>query len=336
MKALLMEGSQKVRMVDMPMPEDKDKAIIKIKAMGICGTEVAAYRGVLPMGIYPRTLGHEIAGEVVSLPAGVTHIKVGDKVALEPYRTCGKCYPCSLGRTNCCEQLECLGVHTYGAYSEYFAHEPELCHKIEGDMSWEEMALVEPLTISLHGVTRARVKEGEHVAIVGAGPIGVLAALVALAKGAVPIVIDPMEKRLAYVQSLGIPHVVNPMQEDAVEKIKAITNGRMAEAVLECSGNVRASRNTIDYVSYGGRIAFTGHTHDDVPMPMHIAIKKELDLLGSRNSAKEFPVAIELIQSKKVDVKALISNIITFDELGEYLGKLTQNPNDYMKVVALL
>jgi len=336
MKALFLEKPREFRLMDIPRIDEKDKVTIKVKAVGICGTEISCYKGVFPFGTYPRTLGHEVAGEVVSVPDNNNGIKVGDKVALEPYRYCGSCYPCSLGRTNCCEELKVIGVHANGAYMEYFSHEPHLIHKVPDTMSWEQAAMVEPLTISIHSVHRAGVKKGEHVAIPGAGPIGLLAAEYALYLGAIPIVIDPMEKRLELAKSLGIKYTFNPMTQDIIKEIAEITSGRMAEAVIEASGSASAVRSSIDYVSYAGRISLVGIPKDDIPLPTFLFTKKELDVRGSRNSAKEFPLAIELISQNKINVKSLISNIIEFEELPNYYKSISENPNEYLKVIAKL
>lgn len=336
MKAIVLHGAGDLRIEERPMPQDTDKVIVKVKAVGICGTEISSYKGTFPMGIFPRVVGHEIAGEIVSVPQNDRGLKVGDRVALEPYRVCGKCYPCSIGRTNCCEHLECIGVHTQGAFSEYYAHDLSLTHKAPDDMTWEEIAMIEPLTIALHGVNRARVKAGEHVVVSGAGPIGILAAQAAAAMGAIPILIDMMDKRLELGREVGIPHTINLKEQDAVAAIREITGGRMAEVVIECAGAPAAFLAALDYAANAGRISLIGYSNNEVGVKTFMFTKKELDILGSRNSAFEFAPSLELIRSGKVNVKALITNLIKFDELPYYIDEVSKNPNDYMKVAALL
>lgn len=336
MKALFLEGAKNFKMSDIPRNDDKDKVTIKVKAIGICGTEISAYKAVFPMGVYPRTLGHEIAGEVVRVPENNKDIKIGDRVALDPYKYCGTCYPCSIGRTNCCEDLKVIGVHENGAYMEYFSHDIHLIHKAPDDMPWEHIALIEPLTISIHGVHRAGVKKGEHVVITGAGATGLLAAQFVLYLEAIPILVDPMEKRLEIAKKLGVEYTFNPMTQDVIKEIKKVTNGRMAEAVVEASGAPAAVRSAIDYVSYAGRISLVGYPKDDIPLPTFLFTKKELDVRGSRNSAKEFPLAIQLIAENKINLDPIITNIIKFDQIPEYFELLMKNPNDYLKVIAKL
>ncbi len=338
MKALLLKGPHLFEFVDMEMPNDRDKnkAVIKIKAIGICGTEISSYNGTFPMGAFPRMLGHEVVGEIVSIVENKKGLKIGDRVVLEPYRFCGNCYPCSIGRTNCCENLSCIGVHENGASAEYFAHEVNLLHKIPDGLEWEHAVFADPLTNALQGIHRAKIKAGETVVITGAGPIGVMAAQYVNAIGATAILVSAMEKRMAIAERLGINHIVNHGTSDAVKAIKEITGGRMAEAVIECSGRPHTIRKTLDYVSYAGRIALIGYSRQEVALPTHVITRKELDVLGSRNCLGLEPLAIETINSGRVRVGPMISSLITLEQLPEYYEKISRNPNDFMKVIALL
>jgi 2-desacetyl-2-hydroxyethyl bacteriochlorophyllide A dehydrogenase len=304
--------------------------------MGICGSDIAAYRGTNPLVTYPRIIGHEIAGEVLEVPRGETEIQPGDAVVIEPYLYCGKCYPCTNSRTNCCENLAVRGVHVDGGMSEYCVHPRSLVHKVPVGVSWKDLALVEPLTISVHAAKRARLVRGEHVAVTGSGPIGLLAAQYALAIGAVPIMVDPIEERLAFARSLGIPHGINPARESAVERIKEITGGRMAEVVIEASGSEAAVRSSIDYVAYSGRIALVGWPKGDVSLTTALFTKKELDVLGSRNSFRDFRESIDLIAGGRIDVASLVTRTVSFEEIPAAVKDIVAYPEKFMKVVALI
>ncbi|MDU2064614.1 MAG: zinc-binding alcohol dehydrogenase family protein [Sporomusaceae bacterium] len=336
MKAVYLAEPKNIKIATVEKPERKEgQILIKVKSFGICGSDIGAYLGVNPLVSYPRIIGHEVAGEVVEVGPEEKDFAIGDHVVLEPYVYCGKCYPCQNKRTNCCENLTVLGVHIDGAMSEYFSHPRHLVHKVPQNISWDLLAMVEPLTISMHAVHRSRVVKGEHVAIIGSGPIGLLAAQYALSLGAIPIVIDPVEERLEFAKGLGVVHVINPVTTDAVAKIKEITHDRMAEAVIEASGNDMAIRSTLDYVAYSGRIAFVGWPKKEISLPTALFTKKELDLVGSRNSYQEFPESIRLIAEGKVDVKALITKTITFEELPTLVDDISVHPGNYLKVVAL-
>lgn len=336
MKTLILQNEHEMNIIDIPRNDREGKTIVKIKSIGICGTDTSAYKGDFPMISYPRILGHELAGEIVSVPDNDRGIQVGDRVVVEPYMYCGTCYPCSIGKTNCCENLKVLGVHLDGGMTEYIAHDLHLIHKTPDHVPWEHLTMVEPLTISIHGVHRIDPKPGEHVVITGAGTIGLLAAQVVLQAGAVPILIDMLEKRLQLANQLGIQHTINPNEKDPVEAVHELTGGRMAEALIEASGSPAAVRSAIDLVAFAGRISLVGYSKREVTLPTFMITRKELEIRGSRNSAREFPLAVELITGGKVKVDPIITNVIDFDELPEYFERVTENPNDYLKIIARL
>ncbi|WP_446897653.1 zinc-binding alcohol dehydrogenase family protein [Clostridium sp. LBM24168] len=337
MKSVYLESPKNIRIKEIEEPSRKEnEALIKVKAAGICGSDVGAYRGVNNTVSYPRIIGHEIAGEVLEIGENSKGIQKGDRVVVDPYIYCGKCYPCSLGRTNCCEDLKVLGVQTDGAMQEIFTHPKDLLVKAPENVSWEELSVAEPLTIALHGIHRTKVKKGEHVVINGAGPIGILMALCAEIYGAIPILMDVVDKRLDFAHKLGIENIINVLNVDGLEKIKKITNGRGAEVVIEASGANSAIRNSIDYVSYAGRIALTGWPKKDTRLPTDLITKKELDIRGSRTSAGEFEEALKLISEGSIDVKPIISKIVSLDEAPQAVIDLSDHPEEYLKIIAVL
>ncbi|HSM88577.1 MAG TPA: zinc-binding alcohol dehydrogenase family protein [Desulfobacterales bacterium] len=322
---------------EVPPPEkNPGEVMIKVRGMGICGSDIAAYKGINPLVTYPRIIGHEIAGEVLEVPQGETTLMPGDRVVIEPYVYCGKCYPCMNQRTNCCENLKVRGVHVDGAMAERCSHPSHLVHKVPEGVSWKRLAMVEPLTISVHAVKRLRLARGEHLAVTGAGPIGLLAAQYALVIGAVPIVIDPIDERLALARTLGIPFGINPVGENAVDRIREITGGRLAEAVLEASGSDAAIRSSIAYVAYAGRIALVGWPKGDVSLTTAMFTKKELDVMGSRNSRHAFAESIDLVAGDKIDVASLVTRTVSFEEAPAVVREIAAYPEKFMKVVALL
>lgn len=297
------------------------------------GSDIGAFRGTNGLVSYPRIIGHEIAGEVISIPENNKNgIKPGDRVIVDPYLYCGHCYPCSIGRTNCCVDLKVLGVHVDGGMAEYFCHPADMLLKVPDDMPWDIIPLAEPLTIALHGIHRLNLKAGEHIAINGAGPIGLLAAMVALHYGAEPIMIDLVKERLDFAKSLGVRYTINLREEDLVEKVSEYTNGRMAECVMEASGANSAIRATLDIVSHAGRIALTGWPKQETPIPTDMITRKEVDVRGARTSAGEFPEAIDLIYHQKVDARRILTKVISIDEAPETIRDIEKNPGNYMKV----
>ena len=335
MQAIKLTKPYDVRLVELDKPTPgHGEALIRIVTAGICGSDIGAYRGTNALVQYPVILGHELAGIIETLPEDYSgDLKPGDGVVLNPYLHCGQCYPCSLGRTNCCENLRVRGVHIDGGMAEYVTHPADMIVAVPPGMTREEAAMAEPLTISLHGIHRGELKAGEHCVIIGAGPIGLLAALAAKAYDAVPIVIDILPERLEFARSIGIDEVINPNLEDAVQRIEKITNGRMAELVMECSGANGAIRSTLDYVAFAGRITLTGWPKDETSLPTDIITKKELDIRGARTSVGEFEEALELIHSKRVDVMAIHTMTIGIKEAPAVIRDIMANPQDYLKVI---
>ncbi len=338
MKAVKFEAPWKVLCTDVERPAPKaDEALIRVRSAGICGSDLGAFRGANKLVSYPRIIGHEVAGEIISIPADNPRgLKPGDHVIVDPYLYCGTCYPCSIGRTNCCDDLKVLGVHVDGGMAEYCVHPADMLWRLPGDMPWDLAPLAEPLSIALHGIHRGRLCAGEYVAIFGAGPIGLLAAMAALTYGAQPIVLDVIEERLAFAKTLGVMHTIHSGKDDLVKQISACTNGRMVELVMECSGANAAIRAALDIVCNAGRIVYTGWPKKETLLPTDLFTKKELDIRGARTSANEFEEAIELICSGKVDVRRLLTRTVSLEQTPETIVDIEKNPANYMKVNVLV
>ncbi|WP_337434580.1 alcohol dehydrogenase catalytic domain-containing protein, partial [Enterocloster sp.] len=233
MKGIKLEEPRNVDCVELEKPvPGPGEALIRIVTAGICGSDIGAFRGTNTLVSYPRIIGHELAGIVEEIPAdNPKGLKPGDKVIVDPYIYCGECYPCSIGRTNCCTSLKVLGVHIDGGMAEYFCHPADMLVKMPEDMDWTDAAMAEPLTISLHGIHRGGLKAGEYCAIIGAGPIGLLAGMIAQAYGAHAILLDLVQERLDFAKELGIEYVINSGEEDAAARVSEITGGMMAQQV---------------------------------------------------------------------------------------------------------
>ncbi|MGC3962867.1 MAG: alcohol dehydrogenase catalytic domain-containing protein [Rhodocyclaceae bacterium] len=337
-KTVYLAAPGDITLKDVPYPQKADdQVLIKVESVGICGSDIGAYRGVNPLVTYPRVIGHEVVGTVieggVGMPAGIA---VGDRVIVDPYINCGHCYPCSIGRTNCCEHLKVIGVHVEGGMSEVFAHPARLLHRVPPGIPLEAIPLAEPLTIALHAMHRTGLKSGEHIVIIGAGAIGLLCALASLSYGAVPILVDILDERLTHAQTHGVPHVINPRHEDAVAAVKRITQGRMAEVVVEASGSNIAIQDTLRYVSFAGRIALTGWPKNETPLPTNLITLKEVNVRGSRTSVREFAEALKMIADGVVPASAVISKAISMEEIPAAVVELAQFPERHLKINAVL
>ena len=335
MKAIRIAEPWKADCVNVEKPVPKEgEALIRIVTAGICGSDIGAYRGTNGLVTYPRIIGHELAGIVEAIPENNKRgIKPGDRVVVDPYIYCGKCYPCRIGRTNCCTDLKVLGVHVDGGMAEYFTHPADLLVPVPDGMSWEDAAMAEPLTISLHGVHRGQFTSGQYCVIIGAGPIGLVAGLVAQAYGGHAVLLDLVQERLDFAESIGIEHVINPSREDPEAAVIKITGGDKAQLVMECSGANAAIRSTLDYVSNAGCITLTGWPKKETSIPTDLITKKEIDIRGARTSAGEFEEALELIRTRQVDMRKILTKVISLDEVPETIADIEKNPGNYMKVV---
>lgn len=339
MKAIQIEEPGKIHVTEVEDARLRDGyGVIQVKALGVCGSDVHAYGGKSPNVTYPLIIGHETAGVVTEAKEGNEYgIKKGDRVVLDPYLYCGSCYPCSQGRTNCCESLKVLGVQTGGSMSEYFAHPLSHMVRVPDTMTWEELAVTEPLVIALHAIHSLELKQGEHIVIIGAGAIGMLIGMASLAYGGIPIMVDIVDQRLEMARSFGVKYTVNSMTEDAAEYIRTVTNGRMAECVSEVSGSAAGVRNALDYVSATGRLALTGWPNKPVELPTAVITRKELKIVGSRTGiTREFKEAVDLIASGRVPASKIISKVASFEELPEAIAHLDEYPGEWLKLIALL
>ena len=266
MKALNIEKPHEIGLIEIEKPVTGDgEALLRIISAGICGSDIGAYRGTNPLVSYPRIIGHELVAEVVSIPDNPRGIRPGDNVIVDPYIYCGECYPCKQGKTNCCSRLEVLGVHRDGGVCEYFSLPPQWLEKIPETIDLMEAPILEPVTIALHGIHRSRLAAGEHIAIYGAGTIGILAAVIAKKYGATPIIIDIVQERIDHALKIGIPYGVNAGKEDFEEQILKITGGVGVQAVMEASGANSSILSSPEYrFRYGKsglyRMAFKGNT----------------------------------------------------------------------------
>lgn len=312
-----------------------DHAKIGMEYCGICGSDLSAFAGKNPTVHYPiNGLGHEGVGRIIEVGDNSEGLKVGDRVAIEPYMPCMQCHSCAEGRYNNCVNLLVAGVHVDGVMAEEIVFPTRLLHKIPDSMTSLEAALVEPLTIGLHAAHRARVTIGDYVLITGAGPIGLLAALGVKNLGAIPILVDIIQDRLDFAKECGIEHVFNTSgnPDDLVSFLNEVV-GSLPHAMLECTGSQAIYANMHDYVRHGGRIALVGWPKASVTINIVRCLQKELDLLPSRNSNKEFPVAMKMISSGNFPTSKFITKVIALEETEDIINDMIAHPGNYVKVI---
>ena len=293
----------------------ENHALLKIKRIGICGTDLHAFEGTQPYFNYPRILGHELAGELAEDP-GVPGFSKGDIVTFIPYFNCGKCIACRKGKPNCCVDIKVSGVHIDGGMVEYLSVPSYSLVKGEG-LGYDDLALIEPLSIGAHSISRANVQPGEFVLVIGAGPIGMGIMEFARIKGANVMAMDTNESRLAFCKNnLNIEHTVNASSSQAGDEIKAITNGDWPDVVIDATGNVFAITNGFKYMSHGGRYVLVGLQKGDICFSHPEFHKREATLMSSRNATrKDFEYVIQCIKQGLVKPSNYITHRTTFQQV---------------------
>lgn len=311
-------GRMEAIIEDKPVSLQDNEVLIAIKRIGICGTDIHAFGGNQPFFQYPRILGHELSGVVERVGANVSKAEEGDRVAIIPYMHCGKCIACESGKTNCCTQMKVAGVHVDGGMREYLVISEDYVLKVNA-ISLDDAAMIEPLSIGAHGVRRADIQAGETVLVIGAGPIGLGAARFAKLQGAVTILMDISEERLAYGKEWVKADYTIAASDQAGERLKQLNNGRLPSVVLDATGNKQSMIKAFDYVSHGGKLVYVGLVKDSIAFHDPDFHAKELTLMGSRNATKaDFEYVIRCMEAGEVNAAAYITRHIPFDDAPDY------------------
>lgn len=334
MKTVYIEQPNQIEIRESDLPIVKDgEALLKIKYCGICGADVASYTGNQPFTTYPRIPGHEFSAEIVRIPENEQGLKVGDIVTANPYFNCGHCYSCKRGLVNACTDNQTMGVQRDGSFCEYVAMPVERIYDGKG-LDAKQLALIEPFSIGYHAVSRAEIKKGDKVLIVGSGPIGLFAMIAATLKGAECYVADLLDNRLELAMEYGAKGVINNKDEDLLEATKKITNGNGFDVCIEACGLSVTFLNCIDCAAFGANIILIGNGKKDTTFLHSIILKKELNIFGSRNSfAGDFKELIDIVADGKVDVMKMVSDIYPMDRADEAFKALSHNDGTLAKIL---
>ncbi len=325
MRALQLTAPRQLQFIDIadaPAPR-AGEALVKIHAIGICGTDVSGYLGKMPFIEFPRILGHELGVEVLAVGGGVGHVKPGDRCSVEPYLNCGTCSSCVQGKTNCCETLQVLGVHCDGGMCERFTLPASKLHPHPA-LSYEQLALVEMLGIGCHAVNRANVRADDEVLIIGAGPIGLTVLEFARIAGARVTVLELNETRRDFVKrtwpDVGVLATVPPEA--------------CAHVVFDATGHPGSMSACFRFARFTGTVVFVGITKEPVPLDDPLFHRRELTLLASRNAvAGDFTRILDLIAQGRIDTQAWISHRAGFSDLPEAMTAWIQPEAGVVKAV---
>jgi 2-desacetyl-2-hydroxyethyl bacteriochlorophyllide A dehydrogenase len=315
MDAIVCKEIGRLERIRLPEPSKAPgEAIVRVKRIGICGTDLHAYRGNQPFFTYPRILGHELSGVIEWIEEG-SNLRIGDAVSVIPYLHCGKCIACRGGKTNCCTSLRVLGVHTDGGMRESIS--VPASHLLDANaVTLDEAALVEPLGIGAHAVRRSGLTKGETVLVIGGGPIGLGVMAIAKLQGAKVIAMDIDEERLAACKQWAGADATVQARDNPAERVAALTNGEFPAVVFDATGNRQSMSEAIRYVSHGGRLVFVGLVKGEVAIDDAEMHKREATLLRSRNATREdFEEVLRSIREGRIRADGYVTHRAPFDRL---------------------
>ena len=336
MKTIIINNPGEVDLIEQAMPVRKQgEALLKILYGGICGSDLGTYRGTFAYASYPRIPGHEFSAEIIEIGDNDRNLKPGMIVTCNPYFNCGHCYSCQRGLVNCCTSNETMGAQRDGAFSEYITMPIERIYDGKG-LSAKTLALIEPFCISYHGISRANIQPNDKVLVIGAGTIGVLAAVAAKAKGAKVYISDVAENKMNYaIETFGLDGgILNDSPENFIKRVEEITNGNYFDVTIEAVGLPSTFQACIDAAAFGARMVQIGvgkRTHE---FDFTLLQKKELNVYGSRNALKkDFLELIDLVKSRKVDLEKIFTNTYNLDEADKAFQDFSKNAASMLKVV---
>ncbi len=340
MKVAVMLGIGKMGFEERDIPKAKDdEVLVKLEYVGICGSDLHYYE-TGAIGDYvvepPFVLGHEPGGTVVEVGKNVKHLKVGDRVALEPGKTCGHCEFCKTGRYNLCPDVVFFATPPVdGVFQEYVAHEADLCFKLPDNVSTLEGALIEPLAVGFHAAIQGDAHLGQKAVVMGSGCIGLVSMMALKARGVSEVyVVDIMEKRLEKALELGASGVINGAKENVLERVKELTGGAGTDLVIETAGTEITTRQAIHMAKKGSTIVLVGYSKSgEMTLPMSLVLDKELTLKSIFRYRHIYPMAIDAVAAGKVNLKGIVTNVFALDEAQKAMDYSVNNKADIVKAV---
>lgn len=340
MKVAVMLGVGKMGFEEREIPTVKEnEVLVKLEYVGICGSDLHYYE-TGAIGDYvvkpPFVLGHEPGGTVVEVGKAVKHLKVGDRVALEPGKTCGHCEFCKTGRYNLCPDVVFFATPPVdGVFQEYVAHEADLCFKLPDEVSTLEGALIEPLAVGFHAAIQGDAHIGQKAVVMGAGCIGLVSMMALKARGVSEVyVVDIMENRLEKAMELGATGVINGAKEDVIKKVNELTKGAGMDLVIETAGTEITTRQAIQIAKKGANIVLVGYSKSgEMTLPMSLVLDKELTFKTVFRYRHIYPMAIDAVAQGKVNLKGIVTDIFDLDDVQKAMDYSISNKADIVKAV---
>lgn len=334
MKAFAITKERTVRAIDIEEPHpDSNEILMEVHYIGLCGSDLNSYRGLMPLVTLPRVPGHEISGIIIDKGSRVpSTFKTGDKATVSPYTNCGVCPACRTGRVNTCEYNQTLGVQREGALTRKIRVPFDKVFTSE-ILSLEELALVEPVSVGYHSTNRGEVKETDTVLVIGCGVIGMGALCAAVRKGATVIAVDIDDRKLESAKHFGAACTINSKSENALSRIKELTRNEGVDVAIEAVGSPATFTLALEAVTFAGRVVAIGYSKEDVRFNSQLIVRKELDLYGSRNALRVFPSVIRMFELKEKPYSDLITKVFPFDQTPEAFKFWDENTGSVSKIL---
>ena len=334
MKALFLTaiGQTELREIEKPIP-GPEEVLLKIGMVGFCGGDLNGFKGLFELQEYPNVLGHEVGGTIEEMGTKVpTTFNIGNKVTVYPYLNCGKCISCRKGRRNACQDNKTMGVRRPGAMTHYITiHWKDLF--VSSQLSLKELALVEPLTVGFHAAARGRISSQDRVAVIGCGIVGMGAIASAVNRGAEVIAIDIDDSKMEIAKKIGVAHTINTSKENLHEALMRITHGDGPDVIIEAVGNAITYLAAVEEVAYTGRVVCIGYAKSPVEFNTGLFVRKEIEILGSRNCTDEFPEVIAYLEAGKFPVQEVISKVVSLENAGAALAGWATDPKGITKIM---
>jgi threonine dehydrogenase-like Zn-dependent dehydrogenase len=334
MKALIIQKPGEIAVGATPEPQSREgEVLLRVRMIGLCGSDLNTFRGKNPMVSFPRIPGHEIAATVEEVTDSSSNLRPGMNVTLSPYTSCGLCAACLRGRCNACKSNQTLGVQRDGALTDFISVPTGKIFAAEG-LNLEELCIVEPLTVGFHAVARGRITAKDSVAIFGCGGVGLGAIAAAAFRNANTIAIDVDDAKLQIAREAGAVHTINAKTEPLHDKLQELTNGLGPDVVIEAIGLPSTFTAAVEEVAFTGRVVYIGYAKDVVSYETRLFVQKELDILGSRNALPEdFGEVIRMLQQHRFPVKSAISRVIPFEDAPSAFTAWADNPASVSKIM---
>jgi threonine dehydrogenase-like Zn-dependent dehydrogenase len=333
-KAVVVHEPGRATLADIPEPSaSSEDALLQIRMIGLCGTDLSTFRGKNPLVTFPRVLGHEVAATILhSAKDTPNNLASGTAVTLAPYTACGQCASCLRGRPNACKSNQTLGVQRDGALTERIAIPPEKLYT--ANLSLKELCLVEPLTVGFHAATRGRITKQDTVAVFGCGGVGLGAISAAAFHGARVIAIDMDEAKLEIARKAGAIELIHSGQDDLHQQLSKLTDGHGPDCIIEAIGLPQTFRASVEEVAFSGRVVYIGYAKEPVAYETRLFVQKELDIMGSRNALPaDFREVIRMLEEHQFPIDDIISAVVPIEETPEILRQWSENPTAYTKIM---